>query len=417
MLRRRSLVTVMQQWQYWQRVKALFGSSIVAYWPLWEASGTVATDIVNTRNGTYATGGVTLNQNPAINLGAPLLDGTNGLINVHNTALNAVLQSGEFTIGVWFKPSSIAIYRDSSTDFLFKFKVDANNTLDIFKQPSADLLTWRYRAGAGAVSTVGIPGASADWLLAALTVSKSVNQVKGFLNGLQIGATQAASGTWTGNLATTQACLGAEATTPSNTLNGYLAHAFFLNRPATSAEWTSLSRPLKRLSILGDSISAQSATAWVTSVLASRFPKRGWTYNHTAASATITAQLAGQVTASASDNADVIVLHMGTNDDNAGNMATLQTTVETAIDNLRTSNPNATIYCMNVLPRWTDAGGGTPVDKGNIRTAIAAACVAKNVTCWNTFTTPWITAGQTSDGLHPTAAGHAAIAAQILARL
>jgi lysophospholipase L1-like esterase len=108
---------------------------------------------------------------------------------------------------------------------------------------------------------------------------------------------------------------------------------------------------------------------------------------------------------------------MGTNDDNAGNIATLQATVETAIDNLRASNPRATIYYMNVLPRWTDVGGGTVVDKSSIRTAIAAACTAKAVTCWDTFTDPWITAAQTSDGLHPTAAGHAAIAAQVLARL
>jgi len=69
------------------------------------------------------------------------------------------------------------------------------------------------------------------------------------------------------------------------------------------------------------------------------------------------------------------------------------------------------------MPLWTDSGGGTPVAKGNIRTAVAAACTAQGITCWDTFNTPWIVAADTSDGTHPTAAGYAKVATEVLARI
>ena len=67
--------------------------------------------------------------------------------------------------------------------------------------------------------------------------------------------------------------------------------------------------------------------------------------------------------------------------------------------------------------RWTDAGGGTEIDKSNIRTAIAAACTAQGITCWDTYTTPWITAADTTDGTHPNAAGELKISTEVLSRL
>jgi hypothetical protein len=164
------------------------------------------------------------------------------------------------------------------------------------------------------------------------------------------------------------------------------------------------------VSILGDSIS-NAVSEWP-------YKLQGYNpVNHSVGGATLISGMDAQVVATASDNANIIIIALGTNDDNAGNMTTLQAEAEENIIELKASNPNAAIYWMNVLPRWTNTGGGTAVDKANIRTAIAAACTAQSITCWDTFTTPWITAAQTSDGLHPTAAGSAAIAAQIIARL
>ncbi len=121
--------------------------------------------------------------------------------------------------------------------------------------------------------------------------------------------------------------------------------------------------------------------------------------------------MAAQATACATDNADIIIMALGTNDNNAGNMATLQSAVEAGIDTVRGTNPNATVYYMNVLPRTTGA-------KNNIRAAIAAACTAKSVTCWDTVTDPWINdVTDTIDGLHPNTAGYDKIVSRLLTRI
>jgi lysophospholipase L1-like esterase len=139
--------------------------------------------------------------------------------------------------------------------------------------------------------------------------------------------------------------------------------------------------------------------------------------NHAAGGATILSHMAGQVSACSADGADVIILALGTNDNNAGDMAALRAAVEAGIDSLKSSNPGAKVCYMNVLPKWTDNTGVTALNETNIRAAIALACTNKDIPCWDTFTIPWINAADTSDGTHPTAAGHAKIAAQVWARL
>jgi len=174
------------------------------------------------------------------------------------------------------------------------------------------------------------------------------------------------------------------------------------------------------LTIIGDSISNE-ATEWPY-YLQDLYPIL-YIDNYAEGGATIItdgdadADMDAQVVSAASDNADIIIIALGTNDDNAGNMATLQAEFEENIAELKTSNTNATIYVMNLLKRWVNNTDGAEVDKSNIRTAIAAACTAQAVTCWDTYTTSWIAQSETTDGLHPDATGHAKIAAAVLARL
>jgi lysophospholipase L1-like esterase len=202
--------------------------------------------------------------------------------------------------------------------------------------------------------------------------------------------------------------------------NQNMSDVFALNREATQVEMVTAAtvsiRPLK-LAHIGDSITiaASPNTGWAFQYPPS-YNSGYWIYTNSAVGGqSIAANMATQVATIA--NADRIIMALGTNDNNAGDMAALQATVETGIDNLRTANPLATIYYLNVLPAWTNNTSGPEVAKGNIRTAIAAACAAKGVTCWDPYTTPWILQSDTQDGLHPTLAGHAKIAAQVLARL
>lgn len=98
----------------------------------------------------------------------------------------------------------------------------------------------------------------------------------------------------------------------------------------------------------------------------------------------------------AEDNADLIFISIGANDDNSGSIGGMQETVGNGLNALRNSNPNATIYVLNTLPRYSNAEGQQVIILNNIRTAISQACVEMGVTCWNTL--DWIDATGTVDG-------------------
>src|SRR4030067_269990 len=83
--------------QYYHRVKGRFHSSLVAYWPLWGASGAVATDIsADARNGVLTNltpaSSTSLNSKPC-----PLWDGTQGLVNLISQSAYVDNQEGTFS--------------------------------------------------------------------------------------------------------------------------------------------------------------------------------------------------------------------------------------------------------------------------------------------------------------------------------
>jgi len=224
------------------------------------------------------------------------------------------------------------------------------------------------------------------------------NTFQAFYNGVQVGANQTV----------------ADASIIDNRYHGGFDSSPQLNS-VSKVFYSALFTP-KTISILGDSISA-SATGY--QLYLRDFYKCGINtlQNHAVSGHIIMTNMDADVVAAESDNADVIILALGTNDDNAGDMNALQAEVEENLAELKVSNPNAEIYYMNILPRWTNVGGETPVDKSNLRTTIAAACAAQGITCWNTVTDPWITAADTDDGLHPNTLGNNKILARMLGLL
>jgi lysophospholipase L1-like esterase len=174
-----------------------------------------------------------------------------------------------------------------------------------------------------------------------------------------------------------------------------------------------------KLSFIGDSITADVTTGW-QNWLVNMYPGLNTITNHAVGGSVIIhdgvhTDIDDQITATASDDADIIIIELGTNDNEGGNMTTLQLKVESSIVDLKASNARAQIFYMNVLPRWTNSGGETVVDKHLTRAAIATACAAQGITCWDTSS--WITSIDTSDGLHPTAAGYIKVAQKALSVL
>lgn len=405
---------IIPRWQYWQRIINLLGrQSIVAYWPLWETSGSIATDIINSRNGSYNASIVLNGITSLAGKPAPTFPGTSGVnINVANAA--ASFPATEGTLMLWAKALNSGIWTDGQAKQLGYFFVNGNNYVAI-QQSANNQLRCIYNAG-GSFKQLTATSFPTGWFHLAITWSVSNGRVRVYRNGVQFFADLTSIGTWAGSIITALIGGGAVA---AQTWKGYESDAILLNRELTAVEIKNIVKYVqwKGLSILGDSIANNIVESWPEVVEHTWQGGSSGLMDHANGGDSIMDNMDAQALAAANDDANVIILAIGANDNNAGDMSALQAKYEENIVKLKASNPHATIYSMNILPVWTDITGTTPVNKANIRTAIAAACVSQGITCWDTFTIPWITAGQTSDGVHPTAAGHATIATQVLARL
>jgi hypothetical protein len=219
--------------------------------------------------------------------------------------------------------------------------------------------------------------------------------LQGYTDSCRIGTIGAWSGIMNGNMASGGVSSGLFYTEPNNPLT---ASGFYGCRLSCMPD--APSNP--RMIVLGDSLSVDINERWPYEISVNRFL---FIRTHAISGQGIMSSMDAQVVAAANDNADIIICALGTNDNNAGDMALLKSELEENLIELKTSNPNATIYYMNVLPRWTNSGGGTIVELGNIRDAIEAGCAAQGITCWDSFTDPWITAADTADGVHTNKAG------------
>lgn len=167
---------------------------------------------------------------------------------------------------------------------------------------------------------------------------------------------------------------------------------------------------------MGDSITALTPS-WADEAVM-KYPVRSnivkvWN-NYASAGAAIThrdgySDLADMVSLAAEDDANFVIIELGTNNDNAAEaQAAILAEMEAQIDNLKASNTNAQIFWVNVLPRFD----GPPYeDKSNVRATIQTGCTAKGVTCLNTYDPPIIVQADTTDNLHLAASGKTKLAA------
>lgn len=399
---------------YLSGIKSLFGANLVAYWPLSETTGTNAADLSgNERNGVYEGPTLAAIDAPAAMGGKiPSFDGLNDRVNVYGASLAGAINPNAGTYSVLCKLPTAAL-TDGVLRYIseFRFGSPVTSYFGFYKSATNNRLACHVR---GLDSKyINMDGVYVDdFLRLTLTYDVTANRLFAYLNGVQVGTFEKHFGALQNALAT--ACIGCTALTGYH--SGYAGHAAYIDRVATPEEVAALytlSLGSQKLAILGDSIEALPG-AWPLMVSNSFDIQLA---NHAVSGQSIAGNIEGQATAAAADNANVIVIGLGTNDNNSGDMVALQAKAETGIAMLQASNPGATIYWMNVLPRWTAADGLTEVDKSNIRAAVAAACAAKGVTCWDSYTDPWILAVDTSDGVHPNALGQYKIYSRIKALL
>lgn len=402
---------------YAQRIKSLFGSSLIGYYPLDETSGTTAADKSgNNRNGTYIATPTLSNLLAPSGKLAPLFNGSTQYVNLTTSGLQAAINLQEFSINYWMKTDGAGRWDSASNVGMFAALVNGSNSFNVFHQGvAAKSLRSTYVAGgvtAGGNNGLYYPSA---WVHISLSASKIANEFSLYYNGALVG-TYTPVGTWAG----VPSSLFFGAITGA-TFNGWLSDLVVTSRPITQAENYILtssapSQRIKRISYVGDSITANSTTTWVDMVSSEYLNGAVASMNHAIAGNSIIGNMDTQAALCANDKAHTIYVALGTNDDNAGNMTTLRAIYEAGLDTMQASNPGAIIKLINVWPLW-EADKTTPRDKSNIRAMIDAIGTARGLTVLQPFSEAWYTGAETVDGTHTNSAGDALITDQIIAGL
>lgn len=212
----------------------------IAYWPQWEDSGVDAECLINSpaQDGSYT--GVTLGQE-GIGDGetCPFFDGLADYNNIYTTAFRDAFNGDEGTAIAWVKVTDVSVWTDGTTRHLLTLQADNDNRIWLTKAAGNNLMSLIYRAGA-ASETINFSTSTLGWLNVGLTWSKDLDEVRGFLNGIQQSTTQTALGNWAGVLIATRTLIGAKITTPTNVWDGYLAHVPVWDRALSPAEMASV---------------------------------------------------------------------------------------------------------------------------------------------------------------------------------
>lgn len=131
---------------YYQKIEDLFGSSIIAHWPLYEATGPpVAHDICGHQYNGSCYG---------INWGypgigdyktSPYFPGVSNFIDCYSSALAAAFNGSEGSFMIWPRVHNANVWTDGLLHWVLAVNVDASNYLRMFD--AAGNMGLNYRAG------------------------------------------------------------------------------------------------------------------------------------------------------------------------------------------------------------------------------------------------------------------------------
>lgn len=214
----------------------------IAYWQMTETSGTNAADSSgNGYNGTYrntptlaaiAGAGPTMGR-------APLFGGTSNN-DIYSAGFAGAFNKAELTVSLWIRNNGSW----TTGQRFVSIRTDANNRILIYVSGTNTIQLFYRAGGASPVSQDMASLPNNTWMHIALTVSIANNQFKAYLNGTQVGSTQAVSGVWAGALGSTNCALGAEDNSGSSGFAGYLAQAAVFSSPLVQAGITVLATAL-----------------------------------------------------------------------------------------------------------------------------------------------------------------------------
>lgn len=218
------------------------GFGPIAYWPLWEASGTVARCLVNpAQNGTYSSDVSTWPVGTGIGDGntAPAFDGANDRVDVLTAALTAVFSGSLGSMFMWVKVANAGVWTDGVERRIINLESAGGDYMMIRKLTTNDRLDWRYFRGGGAAVSETIVFNQTTWFPVGMTWSATANQVIYYVNGAQSGAIDACAG-WVQAL-NSRAYIGCAFVGPANVWSGPIAHVGMWGRVLSATEIAALS--------------------------------------------------------------------------------------------------------------------------------------------------------------------------------
>jgi len=224
----------------------VIGYGPIAYWPLWELSGTVAQCLINpAQNGTYSSNVATWPVGAGIGDGytSPQFDGANDYVNVRTATLEGLLNAGgaECSAMIWAKMSAVGVwtdgafhgcfrFRDTAADYFYAQKTNVNNQFE---------MAW---AGGGTIeNNIEAGMVTVGWEHIVITRSQAADQVNYYRNGALL-ATDVTIGVWASAGVWENQVIGAVTTLPNAPWSGALAHCALWLRPLSLPEIQALSR-------------------------------------------------------------------------------------------------------------------------------------------------------------------------------
>jgi hypothetical protein len=256
---------------YWTaRIENIISTdNIVAYYKMWDKSGSVCTDVVNGYNGTYYN--TILDQN--IGKGKGILTGATSRINIYSTPLVGAMDFNEGSIAVWFKMDN-AIWADGLQHHIFFCYGDANNAITIHKSSASNIIGIIYKAG-GVTAQAYLSNLSNNGLNCLIvTWSKSAHKIHAYFNGKKTTPqTNITSGDWnaTGVSSSDFAIASQSSNSATLTWVGYLAH-FVIAKKVISETEASQMCDYSAVLFDGDSRTYGSATLSYSSVAIGNHP-------------------------------------------------------------------------------------------------------------------------------------------------
>lgn len=223
-------------------IKKIVATSPFIYFPLNETTGTAAVNqgtLGTSANGTY-TGVDLANVNgPKLPYKAPYFDGANDWINVESSALNGAYNGQLGTLAIWIKAYDASFWTDSLNHWIVRFDKDSGaNYVQLLKYTD-NKIYWEYNSNS-VTKTIGSDAyKNTNWQMMACTWSLAADEVKAYMNSVQVGSTATGLGTWSGG-SLENAHIGCLHHTPTFPMKGYLAHCAMWARVLSQPELLSL---------------------------------------------------------------------------------------------------------------------------------------------------------------------------------